>query len=75
MKIIRADAILIVDSPLSLHFHEQMSFPIESAVTCGAFKPEEIPQSMKDYLARLKARPAYTRVEEMLKKQAEVKGL
>lgn len=47
-----------------------MSVPIESAVTCGAFKAEEIPQSMKDYLERLRARPAYTRVEEMLRKQA-----
>lgn len=51
-----------------------MSVPIETAVTCGAFKPEDIPQSMKDYLERLRARPAYTKVEEMLKRQAEGKA-
>jgi hypothetical protein len=50
-----------------------MSFPIESAVTCGAFKPEDIPQSMKDYIERLKARPAYARVEALLQERAAEK--
>lgn len=36
-----------------------MSFPIERAVCSGAVKDEEIPATMKEYLARLQARSAY----------------
>ena len=37
----------------------QMSFPIERAVMSGAVKAEEIPETMKEYLARIQERNSY----------------
>lgn len=53
----------------------QMSYPIETAITSGAFKQEEIPQRMQDYFDRLKARKAYQDAKtkhDQVKAEAEV---
>lgn len=43
-----------------------MSWPVHQAVKSGAMKPEDIPQSMKDYLERLQARSAYQKASAKL---------
>lgn len=48
-----------------------MSTPISTAVLSGAFRPDEIPQSMKDYTTRIRARPAYQKVSALLNAQKE----
>lgn len=46
-------------SAAQLSHDMQMSHPIDMAISSGAFKEDEIPKSMSQYLSRVQVREAY----------------
>ena len=52
--------------PQLTRFLLQMSHPVEMAISSGAFKDDEIPKSMRDYLSRIQVREAYQRASQKI---------